>query len=314
MKRYIRAKNKAGDDHDIVARLVVSENGIAQIWDWSSGELTKADYARYFIPVDEGSDINQVRRLNIISHAKYLSPETALHGPRWRGSKAGRTCVIVAPGPSATRIDERLTPYRGKVDVIACNLASKMVDMPEFYSVLDRNDLAGLKWCDGLDPSKSVLLTHPAASYSPLTVWQAEPRNTCYYWLVEDAGPEEEIYKDLGVLSAGRHVGVTTIHAACVLGYTTILLVGFDFTKPVGGAYYADNHEDMNNVEERGWSVIAGIGGKELVSGRFILDAIAMEAACDIARCDGRRIVNCAGRGILFGVQQGVLEDELAKL
>lgn len=322
MTGFLQSFRSGGES--IPARLVFNDSPNATLTpmvDWSRGDVSKSAIGQLFPPSND-PHVAFVDDFNKDQHDPFVSANTALHG-RWKGSKSGRTVVVVAPGPSSAGIGARLAPYRGLVDVIACNRAGTMVPDPEFFSVLDRVRGNAGAWCAGMNPAKTALLCPTTANFTFSLFWKAAPANRAYYWLTECGDHDDPKYAPLGVLSQARNVLVSTIHACHVLGYRQVLLIGADFCKASGdGGYYGDGSWSISgrvpsDDREQGgmWASVRDIRGHDVrVTSNFIYDSHVVTAACEIAEEAGMRVVNCAQRGLLNIRNQAPLEDELEKL
>lgn len=307
--------------HRIVTRMAMGTGGgVIPIADFSAWDCDKVAFSVVCRAVFD-TDLHQVRRFNLAAHKPLVGPGTALHGSRFAGRFAGETLVLVAPGPSSAGLAGRLKPFAGKYRSMVCNAASGLLEKPDFFSVLDRNDQAAEKWMGPIDPGVTTLVTHPAASYLYAMKWERFRRNIAYYWLTECGEWDSELYKPLGMLAQARHVLVSSIHAAFVLGFKQVLLVGADFSTIPGGSYYSDgshalsylNARDDGQDSWREYFTLTGIDGEPCRStAHLVADAHVMEVVCQIAKDAGMRVVNCSGRGIL-DIERGVLEDELSR-
>lgn len=308
----------------IPARLVYNDDGAAPLvpmFDWSAGDIRKEVVGPLFPPMTDPY-VGFVRDFNKDQHDPFVNEAAALHGA-WAGSKRGRTAVLVAPGPSSAGISERLRPYRGNVDVIACNRAGVMIPDAEFFSVLDvvRGNVEA--WCTGIDPAKTTLLCPTTANFTFSIFWRTAPLNRAYYWLVECGEHADPKYRHLQVLAQSRNVLVSTIHACHVLGYSRVLLVGTDFCKAPGdGGYYGDGSWSISGrvaLDSKPvggmWTSVRDIAGNMVrVTSNLVYDSHVVTVACEIAEDAGMEVVNCSGRGLLDIRRKGSLESELARL
>lgn len=236
------------------------------------------------------------------------------------GSHAGETLVLVGAGPSASGIAERLAPYRDRCKVMACNKALQFVPDADYFYVIEA--LAKREWWQGIDAAKTKLICPIHASSELADAWA---REDTYYGWIKDVRYLDEALDRLPLLCGGCHVGTSALHVAHLLGFSRVLLVGFDFcatdleinneARTIKGTFYGDGtNTNQSYIHGHEIWVVSDTTGADVIMTQHLFEhRDAMAISCSIASDAGIDVVNCAGMGMLSLPSSGALEGLLSE-
>lgn len=239
-------------------------------------------------------------------------------------SGVGRFAVLVVMGSSLEENVEAIKANREKCDVICCDKAfGPLLDhgiKADFVVIAD----AGIPfkyiqpWIDKTDGVK--LFSTPYANPEWTHAW----KGPIHYYLNQDAIESEKIFKkiigDVRVIPASSNVS----NAMVVLwtncngkknenwgGYERYYLVGYDYSWPAKGNYYAWNHPlpKANYMKHR--TMVDLFGNACFSSENLIFSAkwlVSYITAFELP------VVNCANRGLLEIPYRANLKDEFARM
>lgn len=200
-------------------------------------------------------------------------------------------CILAAPGPSLPSfgLDEHGTPH----PIIAITSAFSAVRDAAHVYASDR------RWWDAC--GDEVARVHPQASrwMAPdcpgmaRDVWRASQSNPPPAGVVVlDANVTAAgISRTPGLIHTGRNSGFAAINLAVLLGFTTLLLVGYDMREVDGKPHFFGRYKDVRLDRESPYHEWAPLF-------RTI-------------KCDGFEVINCTHGSAIDAFPFGVLGDYL---
>lgn len=276
--------------------------------DWARSKLSRETHGALF-QAPASPDRKRWMETNVKACENFLTKENALH--TYAGKYAGRTCVMVCPGPSSKGIVERLAPFRDSIDVCAINRAGMYEGLdPKWFGTVEVHTPP--EWHEKIDPMKVTLLATPIVDAAVHRRWNG---SNCLYAYLRDCGnPAFPPYKDLGMVVGAYTVSTVLLHMLAVLGYSRILMVGVDLacgdvelsaSKDGGsnlkGEVYGDG-KTMEGTYFEGCMMFRAVGldGNEcFTNSMFLSQRTGLECQMETAWEAGIEVYNCSGRGIL---------------
>lgn len=240
----------------------------------------------------------RVLQLNMSAHLGNVTEQTAI-----RQRPVSGTCVLVAPGPSAACIGERLKGLRDKVEVAVVNRAGRMVSDPDYFVCVDA--IADPDWWVGIDSKRTKLLTSPMANFELAEKWTNG--NVGYVYLADMGAPDFPGWAPLTAVDAGEVTSTAALAMLKLMGFENVVVVGHDFSwapeKNVAAArFYADGtplgHTYMGKIPQ---AVIPIETARGIVHTTpwMSLAADAMAAFMRVLESSGVKVFNSTESGIL---------------
>lgn len=191
-------------------------------------------------------------------HCKYVSKYDMKPLKDFFQSGVGRACLVVANGYSLELEMETIKKYRDRVDILCCDKSLghliKAGIKPQYCIVADANvnyEKYMEPWKDDLQDT--VIFQNVCANTKWVDNGNWKDR---YFFVCKDAVGSEEVFSKLSgcknFIAAGTNVsnGMVIFLTQSdnegrknFFGYDKILLIGFDYSWPVDGNYYAYDHD-----------------------------------------------------------------------
>jgi hypothetical protein len=186
--------------------------------------------------------------------------------------------ILAAPGPSLPSF--RLGEHGTLPDIIAITSAYAAVPRVRHVYSCDR------RWWDVYRPG--VLGQHPTAD-----LWMGDDRRPAVPGVtalkIDPDAPD--ISRTPGLLHGGKNSGYQAINLAVLLGYTTLLLVGYDMRRVEGSPHYFGDYASPHLRRASPYAEWVPLF-------RTI-------------RCDGFEVINCTQGSAIDAFPIGRLEDYL---
>jgi hypothetical protein len=235
-----------------------------------------------------------------------------------KGAHDGETLVIVGSGPSSHGVAERLAPYREYCKVMACNNAMREVRDADYFFLIEA--LPKESWWEFADPSQTKLIAPIHAGKATAEKWA---RDDSFYFWIKDMRRHDGDLERLTTIEGACHVGTSAMHVAHTLGFSRVLLVGFDFcaknivknyeTQSFEAVFYGDGTPVSETYAggSTGFLTVDLTGEEVMVFPSMLEHLRAMEIAVSIAERAGVEVWNCAEGGMLDTDWRASLEDVL---
>lgn len=201
--------------------------------------------------------------------------------PDWWKDWRGETCLLVASGPSAAKVD--LAPACGRVRAIAVNNSWQLAPWADILYATD-----GRWWREysGCAEFAGLRLTSDEGAAREFGITRCKCRKRDDRILLDEPGE----------VGWGGNSGFHALNLAIQFGCEKIILVGYDMQTRHGLHWHEDHPGDMHNPS----------------AGNVERWRRAVDGARTIADMLGVRIINCAPESALVHYPKMSLEEALA--
>jgi len=182
----------------------------------------------------------------------YVKSKDRLTDLLFRGT--GKTCLVLAFGHSFEKDLETIQEMRKKnesFEVICVDKCLKYLDFAPDYVILADAQVSD-EWMEGVDTSKSTLISNICAN----PAWSEKWQGRIIYYVNKDNIETEKVFGKGGgitecseMIPAASNVGnAAVVIAATIFNYDKILLSGYDFCFTDDYyAFYADHPQEHRN-------------------------------------------------------------------
>lgn len=225
-----------------------------------------------------------------------------------------KTLVVVAYGPSLEKQFDLLKERRSEFHIICVDKAFKSLVnrgiYPDYVTLCDAN-VSFEKYCEGVDTSKSILISNIAAESNWVSYWKG-PK---FFFINQDSIKSEDLFVEISgygeMVPAASNVSNAQIMICFfVLKYRFNLMIGYDYSWEIGH-YYGDEQSDKecwmaSHIASDNYGRVVRTSSNLAFSSGWVGEFFK--------NANTHNYVNCSGEGIMPHAQVGDLKKCLDKI